>query len=53
VEVDGGEAINSRYYTHAVKYDATGGLTITDCTITAGTAANQKMICGSSFLLCR
>ena len=41
VEVDGGEAINSRYYTNAVTYDATGGLTITDCTITAGTATRN------------
>ena len=41
VEVDGGEAINSRYYTNAVTYDATGGLTVTDCTITAGTATRN------------
>ena len=41
VEVDGGEAINSRYYTNAVTYDATGGLKVTDCTITAGTATRN------------
>ncbi|MBE6403686.1 MAG: hypothetical protein E7039_08195 [Lentisphaerae bacterium] len=41
VEVDGGEAVNSRYYTNAVTYNATGGLKVTDCTITAGMATRN------------
>ena len=55
VKVEGGEAVNSRNYTHAVTYKSTGGLTITDCTITGGTATRNAE-CGSigsnGFILC-
>ena len=42
VKVEGGEAVDSRNYTHAVYYKSTGGLTITDCTITGGTVTRTE-----------
>ena len=41
VDLNGGEAVNSRYYTNGICYKSTGGLKIVDSTITAGTATRN------------